>query len=104
MTQPDASAPPEDLPRSGNPGTPGTRDPKDRGAQDSPATPADWAARATEAARSVTRVFGQRLFFLPGTHIGAIFPPLGPLQQPDRSVALLVAGPLRGLPRGCRPP
>ena len=34
--------------------------------------PIDRAARATEAARSVTAVFGQRLFFLPGTHIGAV--------------------------------
>lgn len=36
------------------------------------ATPADWPVRADEAARSVTRMFGQRLFFLPGTHIAAI--------------------------------
>ena len=34
--------------------------------------PVDRAARATEAARSVTAIFGQRLFFLPGTHIAAI--------------------------------
>ncbi|MDI2033322.1 glycoside hydrolase family 76 protein [Paenarthrobacter nitroguajacolicus] len=33
---------------------------------------ADWAGRANQAARSVTRSFGRRLLFLPGTHIGAI--------------------------------
>ncbi|GAA1261076.1 glycoside hydrolase family 76 protein [Arthrobacter pascens] len=78
MTQPDASAPPEDLPHSGNQGTPwnpGTAEPP--GSPATPATPADWAARATEAARSVTRGFGQRLFLLPGTHIGAISRPSG---------------------------
>jgi predicted alpha-1,6-mannanase (GH76 family) len=37
--------------------------------------PADRAARATEAARSVTAVFGQRLSFLPGTHIAAVSRP-----------------------------
>src|SRR5512141_3331938 len=35
----------------------------------------DWSFRADEAARSVTRLFGQRLFFLPGTHIAAIVRP-----------------------------
>lgn len=34
-----------------------------------------WAIRADEAARSVTRAFGRRLLFLPGTHIGAISTP-----------------------------
>ncbi|MFJ4226583.1 glycoside hydrolase family 76 protein [Paenarthrobacter nicotinovorans] len=34
--------------------------------------PSEWAARANQAARSVTRSFGRRLLFLPGTHIGAI--------------------------------
>ncbi|MBT2531239.1 glycosyl hydrolase [Arthrobacter sp. ISL-48] len=43
--------------------------------QDAYPTAADWAARADEAARSVTALFGQRLFFLPGTHIGAIVRP-----------------------------
>ncbi len=38
-------------------------------------TPADWQTRANEAARSVTAVFGQSLFFLPGTHIGATHRP-----------------------------
>ncbi|MEV7661380.1 glycoside hydrolase family 76 protein [Paenarthrobacter sp. NPDC089316] len=33
---------------------------------------ADWPWRANQAARSVTRSFGRRLLFLPGTHIGAI--------------------------------
>ncbi|WP_159704886.1 glycoside hydrolase family 76 protein [Arthrobacter sp. 18067] len=32
----------------------------------------EWAARANQAARSVTRIFGRRLLFLPGTHIGAV--------------------------------
>ncbi|WP_142058728.1 glycoside hydrolase family 76 protein [Pseudarthrobacter sp. B4EP4b] len=35
-------------------------------------TPADWHERANEAARSVTALFGRRLFFLPGTHLGAV--------------------------------
>lgn len=38
-----------------------------------PAAPATvWGGRADAAARSVTRTFGKRLFFLPGTHIGAV--------------------------------
>jgi predicted alpha-1,6-mannanase (GH76 family) len=37
----------------------------------------NWSFRADEAARSVTRLFGQRLFFLPGTHLGAIAQPSG---------------------------
>ncbi len=32
----------------------------------------EWAARANQAARSVTRIFGRRLLCLPGTHIGAV--------------------------------
>ncbi|MBT2584805.1 glycoside hydrolase family 76 protein [Arthrobacter sp. ISL-95] len=32
----------------------------------------EWAARANQAARSVTRSFGRRLLFLPGTHIAAV--------------------------------
>ncbi|WP_457972601.1 glycoside hydrolase family 76 protein [Arthrobacter sp. D1-17] len=40
-------------------------------------TPHDWADRANEAARSVTRMFGQRLFFLPGTHLAATVRPTG---------------------------
>ncbi|WP_461173871.1 glycosyl hydrolase [Arthrobacter sp. Z1-9] len=34
--------------------------------------PVDWAERANEAARSVTALFGGKLFFLPGTHLGAV--------------------------------
>lgn len=41
----------------------------------------NWSFRADEAARSVTRLFGQRLFFLPGTHIGAIVRPSGRLKN-----------------------
>jgi predicted alpha-1,6-mannanase (GH76 family) len=41
----------------------------------------DWSHRADEAARSVTRLFGQRLFFLPGTHIAAIVRPSGRLKN-----------------------
>ncbi|UKA63256.1 glycoside hydrolase family 76 protein [Arthrobacter sp. FW306-04-A] len=35
----------------------------------------DWAARADDAARSVTRHFGRRLLFLPGTHLAASIRP-----------------------------
>ncbi|MFC7848454.1 glycoside hydrolase family 76 protein [Arthrobacter sp. NPDC057388] len=59
MTQPDADATPDTAgltPRE-------------------PATA--WAERADEAARSVTHLFGQRLFFLPGTHIAATLRPSG---------------------------
>jgi predicted alpha-1,6-mannanase (GH76 family) len=45
------------------------------------AATADWPARADEAARSVTRMFGQRLFFLPGTHIAAIERPSSRLKN-----------------------
>lgn len=45
------------------------------------AAPADRSARADQAARSVTRMFGQRLFFLPGTHIAAIERPSGRLKN-----------------------
>jgi predicted alpha-1,6-mannanase (GH76 family) len=62
MTQPDASAASGDQPHPGKSGAP---------------TETDWTGRANEAARSVTRVFGQRLFFLPGTHIAAITRPSG---------------------------
>ena len=44
-------------------------------------TAPDWSFRANEAARSVTRLFGQRLFFLPGTHIAAIVRPSGRLKN-----------------------
>lgn len=35
----------------------------------------DWTARADHAARSVTRHFGRRLLFLPGTHLAASIRP-----------------------------
>lgn len=69
MTQSHASAAPGDRPRPGKP-----EEPEEPGKPDAPA---DWAARADEAARSVTRMFGHRLFFLPGTHIGAVSRPSG---------------------------
>ncbi|MET3951283.1 glycoside hydrolase family 76 protein [Arthrobacter sp. UYEF36] len=47
---------------------------------DNPTAP-NWSFRADEAARSVTRLFGQRLFFLPGTHIAAIVRPSGRLKN-----------------------
>ncbi|CAI3792300.1 glycoside hydrolase family 76 protein [Pseudarthrobacter sp. MM222] len=47
---------------------------------DSSAAP-NWSFRADEAARAVTRLFGQRLFFLPGTHIAAIVRPSGRLKN-----------------------
>jgi predicted alpha-1,6-mannanase (GH76 family) len=34
--------------------------------------PFRWDARANQAAQSVTALFGRRLFFLPGTHLGAV--------------------------------
>lgn len=49
--------------------------------QDGDPSPDDWAARANEAARAVTALFGQRLFFLPGTHIGAIARPSGRVEN-----------------------
>jgi predicted alpha-1,6-mannanase (GH76 family) len=42
-----------------------------------PSPAPNWSFRADEAARSVTRLFGQRLLFLPGTHIAAIVRPPG---------------------------
>lgn len=75
------------------------------------AAPADWSARADEAARSVTRMFGQRLFFLPGTHIAAIERPssrLKNLRQPwhywwqAHYVDCLVDAGRRELARGAR--
>ncbi|MHA7223428.1 glycoside hydrolase family 76 protein [Arthrobacter sp. RHLT1-20] len=44
-----------------------------------PSTP-NWSFRADEAARSVTRLFGQRLYCLPNTHIAAVERPSGWLQ------------------------
>ena len=59
MIQPDADATPDAIP--------------------APATA--WAERADEAARSVTHLFGQRLFFLPGTHIAATARPSGRIEN-----------------------
>ncbi|MBP2267462.1 putative alpha-1,6-mannanase (GH76 family) [Pseudarthrobacter sp. PvP004] len=41
----------------------------------------EWASRANQAARSVTRSFGRRLLFLPGTHIGAVSLPSNTLKS-----------------------
>ncbi|WP_461189053.1 glycoside hydrolase family 76 protein [Arthrobacter sp. Z4-13] len=35
-------------------------------------SPVDWQERANVAARSVTALFGRKLFFLPGTHLGLV--------------------------------
>jgi predicted alpha-1,6-mannanase (GH76 family) len=59
MTQPDADATPDAMTTSATP----------------------WAERADEAARSVTHLFGQRLFFLPGTHIAATARPSGRIEN-----------------------
>ncbi|MDQ0635498.1 putative alpha-1,6-mannanase (GH76 family) [Arthrobacter pascens] len=48
--------------------------------QDSGPAVSGWAARANEAACSVTALFGHRLLFLPGTHIGAILRPSRPAE------------------------
>lgn len=64
MTQPDADATPDAA----------TKPPA--------AAPATvWAERADQAARSVTHLFGQRLFFLPGTHIAATQRPSGRIEN-----------------------
>lgn len=53
--------------------------------QDAQLPPADGsndrAARATEAARSVSAIFGHRLFFLPWTHIAAVQRPSKPVEN-----------------------
>ncbi len=36
------------------------------------ASPVDWQERADVAARSVTALFGRKLFLLPGTHLGSV--------------------------------
>ena len=43
-----------------------------------------WASRADEAARSVTRMFGHRLWFLPRTHLAAVQRPSGRLPNPAK--------------------
>ncbi len=45
------------------------------------ATAPDWSFRADEAARTVTRLYGQRLFLLPGTHIAATVRPSSRLKN-----------------------
>ncbi|MBT2553328.1 glycosyl hydrolase [Arthrobacter sp. ISL-5] len=72
MTQPDAEA------TRGATAHPDQPRPE---AEPGDAAPADWAMRANAAARSVTGLFGQRLFFLPGTHIAAIIRPSGRLKN-----------------------
>ncbi|UKA55018.1 glycosyl hydrolase [Arthrobacter sp. FW305-BF8] len=80
------------------------------------ATPAPamaWAERADEAARSVTHLFGQRLFFLPGTHIAATVRPSGRIENLRRPwhywwqahyLDCLVDAGFRELGRAGRPP
>ncbi|RAM38833.1 glycoside hydrolase family 76 protein [Arthrobacter globiformis] len=91
MIQPDANAAPEAIP--------------------DPATA--WAERANEAARSVTHLFGQRLFFLPGTHIAATARPSGRIENLRRPwhywwqahyLDCLVDAGFRELGRAGRPP
>lgn len=43
-----------------------------------------WASRSDEAARSVTRMFGHRLCFLPWTHLAAVQRPSGRLPNPTK--------------------
>ncbi|WP_458113204.1 glycosyl hydrolase [Arthrobacter sp. R1-13] len=43
-----------------------------------------WASRADEAARSVIRMFGHRVCFLPGTHLAAVQRPSGRLPSPTK--------------------
>ena len=91
MTQPDADATPDAI----------------------PASAAAWAERADEAARSVTHLFGQRLFFLPGTHIAATARPSGRIENLRRPwhywwqahyLDCLVDAGFRELGRAGRPP
>ncbi|WP_314196191.1 glycoside hydrolase family 76 protein [uncultured Arthrobacter sp.] len=91
MTQPDADATPDAAPASAT----------------------AWAERADDAARSVTHLFGQRLFFLPGTHIAATARPSGRLENLRRPwhywwqahyLDCLVDAGFRELGRSGRPP
>ncbi|TLM74988.1 glycoside hydrolase family 76 protein [Pseudarthrobacter sp. NamB4] len=86
MTRPDPAAPvpkpsPAQVP---NPGS--NQVPSPAGA---PVPGPDyWQDRANEAARSVTTLFGRRLLFLPGTHVGAVLWP-SPSWYRDLKGALL---------------
>ena len=91
MTQPDADATPDAMPTSAS----------------------TWAERADVAARSVTHLFGQRLFFLPGTHIAATVRPSGRIENLRRPwhywwqahyLDCLVDAGFRELGRAGRPP
>jgi predicted alpha-1,6-mannanase (GH76 family) len=95
MTQPDADATPDAAPDA------------------IPAPATAWAERADEAARSVTHLFGQRLFFLPGTHIAATARPSGRIENLRRPwhywwqahyLDCLVDAGFRELGRAGRPP
>ncbi len=76
------------------------------------AKPIAWQSRANDAARSVTRRFGRRLLFLPGTHLGAVRWPSAPVQNLARPwhywwqahyVDCLVDAGLRELGNGATP-
>lgn len=91
MTQPDADATPDAAPTSAT----------------------AWAERADDAARSVTHLFGQRLFYLPGTHIAATARPSGRIENLRRPwhywwqahyLDCLVDAGFRELGRAGRPP
>ncbi|MBT2549217.1 glycoside hydrolase family 76 protein [Arthrobacter sp. ISL-65] len=78
-----------------------------------PAAATAWAERADEAARSVTHLFGQRLFFLPGTHLAATARPSGRIENLRRPwhywwqahyLDCLVDAGFRELGRAGRPP
>ncbi|MDQ0616944.1 glycoside hydrolase family 76 protein [Arthrobacter globiformis] len=78
-----------------------------------PASATAWAERADEAARSVTHLFGQRLFFLPGTHLAATARPSGRIENLRRPwhywwqahyLDCLVDAGFRELGRAGRPP
>ena len=64
----------------------------------------DWCARAGEASRAVTRPLRPAAVFPAGHASRPDGPARGPAGTTYRSVALLVAGALSGLPAGRRPP
>ena len=78
-----------------------------------PTSATAWAERADDAARSVTHLFGQRLFYLPGTHIAATARPSGRIENLRRPwhywwqahyLDCLVDAGFRELGRAGRPP